>query len=161
MASSLDALITISKFIEDRYLSIDAEVNAQISPSLPEARGYPCLTSYIDEDGQQVEFSYKERIDEEKLVFYANTSQFTVSLSLSSPGDIHRKPIATWLVVSGQASSLLPITWGMDRDFHGYLKLQTALRYDTPEVSDNEKAKVRLKVRKIVEELHAGGFVHP
>ena len=27
-------------------------------------------------------------------------------------------------------------------------------------LSDNEKAKVKLKVRKVVEELHAGGFVH-
>jgi hypothetical protein len=45
MASSLDALITTAK-------TIDNHVNAQIDLSLLEARRYPYITSYEDEDGR-------------------------------------------------------------------------------------------------------------
>ena len=40
MASSLDALITTAKIIEDRYVAIDSQVNAQIDLSLLEAHRY-------------------------------------------------------------------------------------------------------------------------
>jgi hypothetical protein len=109
-----------------------------------------------------VEFSYEERIDKEKLVFYANTNQsvhskFIIKFTRRYSPEAHCYLACREWAPRLRHCSPLP---GMDRDFHGYLKLPRYTPLYGMTLSDNEKAKVRLKARKIVEKLRAGGFVH-
>ena len=76
IASSLDAFIAAVANIKDHYRAIQTQAHANnmqhkvYNPGLP----YLYVTSYQDEDRQQVTFVYKARLDGSKLVFEASAN---------------------------------------------------------------------------------------
>jgi hypothetical protein len=103
IAASFDALMIAVESIEAHYNSIEAEDNVLNFPpkrhncDLRKARGYPLLTSYED-NGQEMNFMYNERLHDQKLLFSApivNQPNPDDSLSSSRRG-IRRTRITVW-----------------------------------------------------------------
>jgi serine/threonine protein kinase len=164
IASSLDAFLAAVATIKDHYRAIKTQVHANnmqhkvYNPGLP----YPYVTSYQDEDGRQVTFVYKARLDRTKLVFEASANQphygkFVVKFTLQYSKDAH-----SYLASRGWAPRLrqcseLPGGWvAIFMDFSDY----KALFEISITLSSEQKEKVRSKVKKIIKEMHAKGLVH-
>jgi hypothetical protein len=165
IASALDALVAAINNIEAHYKAIDAAGKAKSAsmkdgPRLQKARGFPFMSSY---DEGRTTFTYKERLDDDKLIFFATLDQhevdevdeFLVKFSRRYSEAAH-----SYMASRNSAPKLrrcvrISKEWTaiiMDRSTYEVL-------FGMPLSSEN-KEKVRSKVRRVVQLLHEGGFAH-
>jgi serine/threonine protein kinase len=165
IASALDALMAAVASIEAHYKSIQAEAktnatSVENNSLLQKTRGFPFMTSYEDDAGQRVAFTYNERLDDEKLIFSAilhhpNSGECLVKYTWRYSEAAHN-----YLASHGSAPRIrrcvrISADWtAVIMDKSTYQRLY-GLR-----LSDAEQEKVRRKVRSVVQTLHQGGFVH-
>ncbi|KAF8346740.1 hypothetical protein F5887DRAFT_1158236 [Amanita rubescens] len=166
IAASLDAFMVAANSIEAHYKSIEAE--AKVNPTPPEgynldlqkARGYPFLTSYED-NGQEINFMYNERLHDEKLVFSASivnqpdSSEFVVKFTPWYSEDTHNYLASYDLAPRLRRCVRISADWiAVIMDKSKYL-----VPFDLI-LSDEDNEKVRHKVTSVVRMLHQKGFVH-
>ncbi|KAF8339438.1 hypothetical protein F5887DRAFT_979972 [Amanita rubescens] len=165
IAASFDALMIAVNSIEAHYNSIEAEANVNSPPErydrdLQKARGYPFLTSYED-NGQEINFMYNERLHDEKLIFSAaivnqpDSEEFVVKFTPWYSEDAHNCLSSHNLAPRLRRCVRISADWIaviMDKSKYRVLfGLQ---------LSDADKEKVRHKVTSMVRMLHQEGFVH-
>lgn len=157
IAASLNAFLKGIPRLEAHYSS-----NAPV-PSLLD-RTYPYKTSYEDETGRPINFSYRSRIAD-KLVFVADPDKSSdkdlgtlcVKFTRRYSEDAHR-----FLAQSGHAPRLravmrLPGGWNMVvMDYLEYTQLCDPML----EISDEQRHEIMAKVSEAIQNLHDAGFVH-
>lgn len=148
IASSLDAFRKTIGRLEDHYKTL------ALGPSVNRVFPYP--TSYTDEMGQEIEFTYKERI-EEKLVFRVlvdGSVDLCVKFTQRYSKEAHETLAELGHAPQLQGFTSLPAGWTMVvMDFLPYEQL-----FQWP--SSIERQNLVESVRNIVQKLHDKGFVH-
>ncbi|KAF8343709.1 hypothetical protein F5887DRAFT_1206316 [Amanita rubescens] len=164
IAASLDAFLKAIPRLEAHYAQLASIAPIPFpNPSLLD-RAYPYKTSYEDENGQHINFSYRFRIAE-KLVFVAAPDKsgdkylgtLCIKFTRRYSEDAH-----LFLAQLGYAPRLravmrLPGGWNMVvMDYSEY----TQLCDPRLQISDELRHTVKAKVSEIVQKLHDAGFVH-
>lgn len=164
IASSLDAFMEAVARIESHYKSIKTAVTntprafgAAVDDG---ARGLPCKIHYEDA-GRDIWVAFDERIDD-KLVFAAHTAEPEKAEVLVKFADRYSADAHRHLAEHGAAPRLrgcFPVAGGwlaVVMEESEYEQLFAI----APELTPAEQAKVQVRVREIIDTLHAGGFVH-
>lgn len=153
IASSLDAFKNTVGRLEEYYKSLAS------APSV--VRTFPYPTSYEDERGQQIKFTYQSRIDE-KLVFHASVDgsvenkDLCVKFTKRYSEEAHQFLANLGYAPKLRKVTLLPADWIMVvMDFSQYVRL-----FDLFPPSVESRSFVKSKIHDIIQELHDNGFVH-
>ena len=161
IAASLDAFLKAIPRLQAHYAQL-----ASISiPSSLQDRAYPYKTSYEDENGQHINFSYNFRVAE-KLVFAVEPDKsgdkdlgtlLCVKFTRRYSEDAHRFLAQLGYAPRLRAIMRLPGGWIMVvMDYSEY----TQLCDPTLQISDELRHTIMAKVSEIVQQLHDAGFVH-
>jgi hypothetical protein len=163
MAASLDAFLKAIPRLEAHYAQVAAIAPVPFSdPSLLN-RADPYKTSYEDENGWHINFSYRSRIAE-KLVFVAEPNKFSdkdlgtlcVKFTRRYSKEDHRFLAQLGYAPRLRAVMRLPGGWNMVvMDYSEYMQLCDPM-LPIYELQHTIKAKVSEAVQK----LHDAGFVH-
>jgi serine/threonine protein kinase len=156
IASSLDAFRNTIDRLEGYYKNLKT-----LALAPPVVRMFPYPTSYKDEKGQEIKFTYRSRIDR-KLVFSASVDgsveneDLCVKFTKRYSEEAHQ-----FLANLGYAPKLrkvtsLPADWTMVvMDFSQYHGL-----FDLFLPSLESASLIKSKIRDIIQKLHDNGFVH-
>ena len=127
-------------------------------------RAYPYKTSYDDENGQHINFSYQSRVDD-KLVFVAEPDKSTdqdlgtlcIKFTRRYSEDAHRFLAQLGYAPRLRAVMRLPGGWNMVvMDYSNYKQLYESIL----EMSAELRCAITAKVLEVVQKLHDAGFVH-
>jgi thiamine kinase-like enzyme len=163
IASGLDALKLAVENIRNHYNKIKAEALVNPAPKaynhLQKARKFPFVTSYIA-DGQETNFTYVERLDEENILFSASmnddqhdncivkfTQQYSSAAHLHLASCSAAPTLWRCIQISTEWTAVI-----MDRSRYNVL-------YGL-NLTKDEQEKVRRKVEEIIDVLHRARFVH-
>ncbi|KAL5485682.1 hypothetical protein ACEPAI_6723 [Sanghuangporus weigelae] len=154
IASSLDAFKRTIQRIEKYYESFPR------SPATATVRTFPYPTSYKDETGHDIDFTYQSRFDE-KLVFVAVTARspeekLCIKFTRRYSEEAHRILANLEHAPRLRRVLLLPGNWFMVvMDFSQYLRLS-----DIAGFSNDQKKLVKSKIKDAVHILHNNNIVH-
>ena len=164
IAANLDAFLKAIPRLEAHYAQLTSIAPIPFAdPSLLN-RAYPYKTSYEDENGQHINFSYRFRIAE-KLVFVAEPDKSSdkdldtlcVKFTRRYSEDAHR-----FLAQLGYAPRLRAVMrlsggWNMVvMNYSDYTQLCDPML----QISDELRHTIMAKVSEVVQKLHDAGFVH-
>lgn len=160
MAASLDAFLKAISRLEAHFAQL-----ASITPIRnPLNRAYPYKTSYEDENGQHINFSYQLRIAD-KLVFVAEPDKSSdkdlgtlcVKFTRRYSEDAHRFLAQLGYAPRLRAVMRLPGGWNMVvMDYSEYTQLCDPML----QISDELRQAIMAKISEAVHKLHDAGFVH-
>lgn len=164
IAGSLNAFLNAIPRLEAHYTRLASIALIALPDPSPLNRVYPYKTSYDDENGQRINFSYRSRVDD-KLVFVAEPDKSTdkdigtlcIKFTRRYSEDAHR-----FLAQLGYAPRLravvrLPGGWNMVvMDYSNYKQLYESM----PQMSKEQQYAITAKVIEVVQKLHDAGFVH-
>ena len=164
IAGSLNALLNAIPRLEAHYTRLASIAPIPLpDPSLLD-RAYPYKTSYDDENGQHINFSYRSRVDD-KLVFVAEPDKSTdqdpgtlcIKFTRRYSEDAHRFLAQLGYAPRLRAVMRLPGGWNMVvMDYSNYKQLYESIL----EMSAELRCAITAKVLEVVQKLHDAGFVH-
>ncbi len=164
IASSFDALILAVENIQAHYNKIEAEAHVNPAPKpyncrLQKACNFPFMTSYV-KGGQEISFTYVERLDEDKLLFSAFvndnrqanyivkfTQQYSEAAHLCLASYNSAPTLRHCIQISAEWIAVV-----MDRSRYKTLYGLSLLK--------DQQEKVQQTVEKTLQVLHDAGFVH-
>jgi len=150
--------IAVEKLRDHYEKLISRNIDELQTPEIQLGVTFPYPHSYDTAGGTTIEFTYNFRFDAKKLIFVATTTEGTkvlVKFTQRYSEEAHRHCAEAGVAPSLLGFQSLPAEWYMV--VMGYLNPTT---YRVLESEDGSNSALRAEIRRVVEVLHNGGFVH-
>ncbi|KAG5718504.1 hypothetical protein E4T56_gene15364 [Termitomyces sp. T112] len=161
VAATLDALLEAVHLIQAHYALLESTVGPVERSNLGAIPRYPYVTSYRNDNNQEVALHYTAQLETDKLLFAATSDQPGLRECIVKftqheySADAHNLLVMHQMAPKLQKIIEIPGGWKvviMDQSKYHILH-----RYP---LSKELQAKVKNKVKRIVRTLHQNGFVH-